>query len=494
MARLLLGPALVALAIGLPKIWQGDFNVDTGWYAAIALQAYRGIATEGLRAWWSLQGGADGVPYFNKPPLAFWLNGLPLAIFGPTIWAARLGSLIAAVLCVVMTSLLVRRASGLAAGRTAGLVLATSIPFIGLGRSFSLDLWLAFFAVLAISAITQTRYRSTTRPIAAAGVALGLALLIKPFVGLMALLAVIVWCVSVGPKRKLMWVVPVLAIAGLIAAVWHVWMIRSYGDRFLGQYFGREIVERAAGNRGSATFNLGAESPLYYLRVLAESYWPWAITVLLAVASLVRMAKAGSGIVGSQRRTDRDWLWFGLIWTVVWLVSLSMFADKRPRYLAPLFPVWAWMSALWLTRAWGGGPAVRRVWRRVSRGLPFAACTIAVIVSVVPIRLHKPQDANWTKVLAWIDAHPRAPIYQGGFVGQRMAKIYLHTGKWPAPTDGTAGGERKEPPAGAYLLYHTRDGLAPGPNEEIVLAADKLVITRLGSGGWAPIVTPDPGE
>lgn len=503
-ASLTLWPALVALALCVPKCWQGDFNVDTGWYSAIALQAYRGVAEPeatggGLESLLSLQGaGGPGhaLPYFNKPPLAFWLNGAPLAIFGPTIWAARIGSILAVVLTVVATTLVVRRVSGRAAARAAGLVLATSIPFVSLGRSFSLDAWMTLLLTLAVGfgvALNSGAPRSRAGAWLGLGLALGLALLVKPLVALLILPTLGAWYLLVRAPRRAAWLIPATLAALVIAGAWHLWMAHRYGDVFVSRYFGREIVERAAGEKSAATFNAGADSPLYYLGVLARTFWPWLVTTALAIGALLAGCPARRA-PGDRRPTDRQCLLFGLIWTVVWLVALSIFADKRPRYLAPLFPVWAWMSALWLTRWWGGSAPIRAAWRRVARAMPAVACLLAAVLSIVPFRAHKPQDANWTGFLAWIDRHPEASLWQGGFVGQRMAKVYLHTGRWPHATADALPGSDRDPPAGAYLLYHTRDGLAPGPNEEVALAADKLLITRLKSGPWSPVRVPDPGE
>ncbi len=499
--RLILLPALVALAVCVPKCWQGDFNVDTGWYSAIALQAYRGVAEpngpqSGIASLLSLQGsGAPGrsLPYFNKPPLAFWLNGAPLAIFGPSIWAARLGSILAVVLTVIATTLLVRRASGIAAARAAGLVLATSIPFVSLGRSFSLDAWMTLLLTVAIG----FGMAAVRRPRAAAwlglGAVVGLALLVKPLVALLIVPVFGAWYVLVRSPRRAVWLIPATILAIVIAGSWHGWMDHRFGDEFRSRYLGREIVDRAAGDRAAATFNTGAQSPFYYLVVLAQTYWPWLVTVVLAIAALLSGRPPRRG-PHDRRANDSDHLYLGLIWTLVWLVGLSLFADKRPRYLAPLFPVWAWMSALWLTRWWGGGAVIRAAWRRLARAIPAVAVGLAIVLSVVPFRAHKPQDANWTSFLAWIDEHPDAAVWQGGFVGQRMAKVYLHTGRWPHATTDALPGTDRDPPAGSYLLYHTRDGLAPGPNEQVVLKADKLLITQLKSAPWTPVHTPDPGE
>lgn len=501
MARPAVLAALVALAVCIPKVWQGDFNVDTGWYSAIALQAYRGVGEPGgvgggLASWLSLQGSGDGgksLPYFNKPPLAFWLNGAPLAVFGPTIWAARLGSILAVVLTVIATTVLVRRSSGLVPARTAGLVLATSIPFVSLGRSFSLDVWMTLFLTASLACGVGLARKPRPSTWLTLGVTVGLALLVKPFVALLVVPVLAAWYCVIRAPRRAIWLAPAAVLALAIAAAWHLWMFRRFGDTFLSQCFGREIVERAAGNRSAATFNIGAESPLYYLGVLVQTYWPWLITLVFAVAALfVRGLPRRSR--ADRRGTDGDFLWLGLIWSLVWLVGLSLFADKRPRYLAPLFPVWAWMSALWLTRWWGGSAALRRAWRRIAGLLPLTACTLAIVLSVVPLRAHKPQDANWTRLLTWIDQHPDASLWQGGFVGQRMAKVYLHTGRWPHPTADAPPGSPSHPPSGSFLLYHTRDGLAPGSNEEVVLQADKLLITRLKSEPWSPVSVPDPGE
>lgn len=509
--RAALAPMLVALCLCVPKLWQGDLTVDTGWYAAIALQAYRGIETDGVGAWWSLQGagwnpvaGDDvlAIAYFNKPPLAFWLNGWPLAIFGPETWAARLGSVFAAVLCVGAMSLIAGRCCGPRVGRAAGLVLALTIPFMGLARSFSLDLWLTLFMLLAVAPLlTRADEPSDVRRGGAAGrlsgvimgVALGAALLTKPVVGLICLPIVATWLLICGRARLLGHV----AVAGLVAvgvaALWHVPMAMTFGERFTGQYFGREMADRAVGDRTAAVFNTGAQSPLYYARVLLESYWPWLITTLLAGAALLR--RSGWTSAARGRLGDRAWLVFGMIWSLVWLLALSSFADKRPRYLAPLFPIWAWMSALWLCRGGWGAPAwVRGAWRAVMKWAAPVAVVAAIIVSVAPVRLHGSGDAQWSAVFAWIDAHPGDPIYTGGLVGQRAAKLYLATGRWPRPTRDQAGRTISEIPVGAYLLYHGRDGWSPGPGESVVMQSGLLTLTRLDAPPWRPAPITDPGE
>src|SRR5687767_7527832 len=100
-ARIYILPALALLAVTLPHLEQGDFRTDTGWYSAIGLQAWR---TGEL---WTLY-GEPGQPYFNKPPLAFWVHGLALRLLGPSVLAARLPTVLAGLGCVLATVGIVR--------------------------------------------------------------------------------------------------------------------------------------------------------------------------------------------------------------------------------------------------------------------------------------------------------------------------------------------------------------------------------------------------
>src|SRR5215203_4197899 len=104
-AQVYLLPAALLLAVTLPHLGQGDFRGDAGWYSAIGLQAWR------TGEFWTLY-GEPGQPYFNKPPLVFWIHGLVLHLLGPSVLAARLPSELAALGCVLATVGAVRELSG----------------------------------------------------------------------------------------------------------------------------------------------------------------------------------------------------------------------------------------------------------------------------------------------------------------------------------------------------------------------------------------------
>jgi 4-amino-4-deoxy-L-arabinose transferase-like glycosyltransferase len=92
----------------------------------------------------------NGVLYFEKPPLYYWLNSLSVAIFGISLVAARIWSVIMAVLTILFTGKLARRFFGREAGVTAEIILGSSFLFMGLACFNTLDMTLTFFLTACI--------------------------------------------------------------------------------------------------------------------------------------------------------------------------------------------------------------------------------------------------------------------------------------------------------------------------------------------------------
>ncbi len=474
-------PAAVALSLCVPGLRQGALATDTAWYTAIAVQSWQNAIKDGPGSLWSLLGVA-GRHYFNKPPLGFWLNGAPIALLGPSTAAARLGSVLACVLCVLAAARLGRLLGDRAVGLASGMVLALTWEFVRHSHAFSLDLWMTLFLTLAACSVASAVRSNSAARVAFAGLWIGLALMVKPLVPLLALPLLGLWLVSQGRARWLRWLLVAGLLAMFVAAPWHVSMRLQHGAEFTNQYFGREVLERAAAGP-VADFNKGSESPTYYLGVLLSSYWPWLLTLAVAGVSLC---------LDRGRGRHRAALLLALAWSAGWLVLLSVFPDKRPRYLLVIYPVAAVASALVLVRV--APPRIRELWRVVSIwALPVCAAA-AVVVSCLPVQIHRKEPPQWERLYAWIRVEGSPTIYAGGLAPQRSAQVYLATGAWPAPTRTVAGERIADPPAGAFVLYHRRDGLAPGRNETVVFSEGDLIVTRLNDGAWAPMPMSDPGE
>ena len=115
--------AAVLLAPGLGRAPFDD--PGEGQHAEIARELVDG-------SWLTLR--LNGVRYFDKPPLLYWLTAASFGLFGFTEGAARLAPLLGALLAVAATALLGVRLLGLGWGALAGLALLSCALFVAFAR------------------------------------------------------------------------------------------------------------------------------------------------------------------------------------------------------------------------------------------------------------------------------------------------------------------------------------------------------------------------
>lgn len=486
---------MVLVAVTLPHLGDGDWmRGDSGWYAAIALKAWR---TGEL---WTLYEG-PGRPYFNKPPLVFWVQGAWMWIAGVGAWQARLATVAAAAVCVAVVGGIARSLAGRRAALVCGVLLAVNIEFFRRTREISLDMWNLAFMLVAAWALVRIAVRSRgdhaargaragsiAWPVVIAGAALGASLMTKPLVGLAAPVPVIAWLIferAAGSFRasprpaigRAMGAVAAAAILGAaIAAPWHLSMMRVHGDEFVGSYFGREVLARGT---GELVGGQKATQPAWFYAANAAAGWTmWALAAALFV-----VGQRGWRIDPARATLLR----FGVSWGVGWLVLLTLFPDRRDRYALPVHAGLAVAAgALVGGRSRGTG--------RMLRIAPVAVAGVGVIVGMLPIRVQREANEQWPALTTWLDEHPGLEPWDGGFSGAPAARVYLMTGLWPRTTRDVAGRLIADPPVGSVLLYHRRGGWAPGPGEREEWSAGDLRATRLVTPPWAPVETPDPGE
>ncbi len=477
-ARVWLVPVVLLLCVTLPHLGQGDWmRTDGAWYGAIAVQGWRSGEL------WTLH-AEPGTAYFNKPPLALWIHGLVLAVFGVGPWQARLPSVLAAGLCVVSAVGLCRARSGEGGwgltrhgAASVGVVLALTIEFFRRTREISLDLWQAAFLMLAAWAVARGLASQRGRWVVLAGAAVGLALLCKPFMAMAGLGLLTVWVVWEGGwqgcwKRGL-WCLGSLAAAIAVAAPWHVGMMIEHGDAFTAQYFGAEVGARAS---GEFTANSAWAKPWwFYFEQIATSYWPWLVAVVLACVSWARGQRL------SRSGAIERW---ALVWVVGWLVVLTVFPDRRDRYALPVWPGLAVFGGMWIARwPWGWLRSVQRWllcwgWAVVAAG--------AVVFSLLPVQVQRPVNPQWPEAIAWLEAERPEELWVAGRQTGRMARLYLELGEWPRATHDRWNQPTSSPTVGAVILYHTPDGVVPGANEREVFRSGNLLMMRLEAEPWKP--------
>lgn len=447
-------PVILLVAACLPWLFGGRWGVDTGWYAGISLQAYN----EG--DFWSLRAGDR--PFFNKPPLAFWVHGAFMKVLGADLWVIRLPGVIAAAGCVALTALIARRLSGPGTGLLAGVAMATTAEFFRLTDRFRLDFLLLLFLLLAVWLVVIGFQRGRGRLVLLSGVPIGLALLVKPILALYAFPVLGLWLVLAGRGRLAWWLIPAAAASLLVAGPWHLSMVATHGSAFADEYFGRQSFERARGTL------FGAEPWWYYLGYLGRNYWPWMLGLALCLVQFYRRPALAR----------RPGLLLAIIWAGAWLAALSLFADKKKQYLLPVYPALSWMAASAVARA-APGLAMPRA-RHAMATITAAALLVSVLVTafVIP-RTRRPMAPEWEDLYAFLREQGVREVWNGGIYYTDAGMIYVRTGMWPRNTE-LPGNKRRDPPPGALVLYDTENRAPPGGDE--LFRSGKLVAVRTPAG------------
>ncbi|HTY86433.1 MAG TPA: glycosyltransferase family 39 protein [Candidatus Acidoferrum sp.] len=458
-------PCLLLLCCTLPHLDQGDFNRDSGRYAAV-----------GLYMWTDGQLGVPylnpDTPYFNKPPLAMAIHGLFLKLFHVHVAVAKFPSILAALGVLILSVLTLERIASRVEALVSGLILATTYEFFRRTHEISLDFWQLLFVMLAVYLVVRSLQQSNPVGLLLAGVPIGLALLCKPLMALGVLPILAGWALLQRQRRAAIWLLvgtPVVAL--MVAGPWHWYMWHRFGPAFIKQYFGHEVLERAEGKM--ATNPLG-----HHFQILAQTYWPWMLAV--AWAAWHRWSRAPS----PQRRPARDAVWLGGSWVAYVLLLLSLFPDKKVNYALPVYPMLSWVAAAGLCRL--GWPWLRAWRERAFAGLAPAAAGLLVLLSVLPIQFQPPPNKDWQALLRWLhEQHiPPATLYYRDLIPNLVCYYYLKTGVFPKPAPtGT-----NEPANGRFLILTQENpqALTNAP-ESVVFNSGGLTIISLAGTNRAPV-------
>lgn len=479
-------PAALLIAFWLPGANQGGWRVDTGLYAAIGAYAWETGQLIHLFV--------GDQPYFNKPPLPFWIHGLFLHELGVELWVARLPSLLAAIACALVTARTAWLLSGPRVATLTGLVVATTLEYFRYTRAISLDLWQALWLMCALWACAAALRRGRPGLLASAGAPLGLALLTKPLVALGAIPLLALWLIWIGRARWLHWLGGAALVALAIAAPWHLEMMRAYPDAFAPHYFGKQSLERAIGESY-------AEEPWWaYLSKLARFYWPWLPAAALGVGgALIRPPLDERKLAPAAGAAER----LCLVWVIGWLLTLSVVAGKSGRYAIHIYPCLAWLSAIWLARH-SPRPVTLFV-RAAERWFAPSALLVAAAMAVMDVRVHAPARKHWQELPAALAAANATTVWASPESGARWTtcNVYLETGAWPRTArisaeslaaSGTLDiGVGGDPQPGELMIFSAGGKMLPRPQDEVVWQSGDLTLVRI-TGEWDGALPPNPAR
>lgn len=289
----------------------------------------------------------NGVKYFEKPPLVYWLTASAIEVMGLHEFAVRFWPAFFGVAGTLLTYAAARSLYDRLTGIFSAVVLATSIFYYGLSRLALLD---GVVSVL-IAAALFSFVVGVRLPVGPKRrwlfwcfyAAMGLAALAKGLIGLALPCAVIGLWVLLLNRWKQLW--PFYPASGTlivcaIAAPWHVLAARANPD-FLYFYFVHEHYLRF-----TTKVHDRAAPWWYFGPILLAGLFPWVVFLFQALPY---------SLAGWWRtRRGNDIAWFLFLWLVFILLFFSKSQSKLPPYILPVFPAAAvlighYLAALWKT-------------------------------------------------------------------------------------------------------------------------------------------------
>jgi len=312
----------------------------------------------------------DGLRYFEKPVLGYWIHAASIRVLGQNRFALRLPSALAVGLSGLIIFFLLRLSG---AGREdeslpwlGAAVFFTTFEVMAVGTFTVLDSLLAFFLTACIAAFflaTEAAAGSSRERVflVLAGIACGLAFLTKGFLALAVPVAAIgpylLWEKRPRDLLRMAWL-PFL-VAVLVALPWSL-AIHAREPDFWHYFFWVEHVKRFIARDAQH-----GEPFWFYLAAAPLLFLPWSFVLPAALVG-VRRQLAGTGVRPRLLR-------FALCWFVGPFVFFSAAHGKLLTYILPCFPPFALLLSLSLVR----DRSERRIFSLGSYGLgalfPFSA-------------------------------------------------------------------------------------------------------------------------
>lgn len=263
----------------------------------------------------------NGVPYFEKPPLFYWMQAAVMGVFGYGEFAGRIVTALFSAGCCAVTYAVAAMLYGRKAGLLSALMLATCLLGYVLSRVATLDVPVSFFITCTLgcflAAQSSTR-KSTPYLLMYAAAALGT--MTKGLIGFVVPGLVIgAWIAltrrwAVLKEARLL---TGLALFLLIAAPWHL-LMHMHHPAFAEFYFIHEHFTRYLTDEHKRT------APWwFFLAVTVAGLMPW--TALLPAAGK------------ALRLKDPDTLFLAL-WVALPLIFYSTSHSKLLPYIFPIFP------------------------------------------------------------------------------------------------------------------------------------------------------------
>jgi len=333
----------------------------------------------------------NGLRYFEKPVLGYWLNAISIKMFGENAFAVRFPSAMATGLSAFIIFLLVRRFSNRSfLGAITAVIFLTFFEVYGVGTFNVIDSILALFVTAAMTSFffaytDDTSGKKKQGFLLLFGVFCGLAFLTKGFlafaVPVLAIVPFTIW----ERRFKEFFFISWIPIAGavLVALPWGFLIYLKEPD-FWHFFIWNEHIRRFMSENAQHS-----QSFMYFFLILPAAALPWTF---LFPAVILGVKK--KGFKNSIVR-------YAVCWFLLPFLFFSISKGKLLTYILPCFPPLAILISIGLNQYFETGG--KRAFNAGGKSLSLLIAGIAIVligIQIVGFKGFKPYLQNWKWVLS----------------------------------------------------------------------------------------------
>ena len=343
----------------------------------------------------------NGLRYFEKPPLGYWVHAGSILLFGENNFAVRLPSAMAVGLSALLIYLLANRVCPNKAKEDgfspnlAALIFMSCFEVFGLGVTAVLDSLFSFF----LTATITTFYLASEAPpgsvrekrfLLLSGVSCGLAFLTKGFLAfalpVLILAPYLVWQRRYSDLFRMSWL-PILT-AALVALPWGI-LIHLREPDFWRFFFWNEHIRRFMGNDAQHQ-----KSFWFFFLSAPGMFMPWAFMVPAAMAGIRELF--------TEQEPQGRLMRLSICWMVLPFLFFSFSNGKLLTYILPCFPPFAILMAFGLLHVLKKDEQnISFRWGTIGTAMLFALVLLAFLyVQFFGYHGFRPYSQPWKAVMA----------------------------------------------------------------------------------------------
>ena len=274
----------------------------------------------------------NGIVFFHKPPLVYWIIDVFMSVFGQNTCGARLANPFLVLVCMLFVYFVVNKVlQSKVVALLSVIITLTTVLVLFVGRYLNIDMGIAVFLNLTmlsywLSLKYDDDYKMSSFWLLMAFVFSGLAVMTKGLVGIVFPMAIVgLYSITMNEWRRLIDIRLYIGlfIVGIISLPWILLVDQQYPG-FAYYYVVVQQILRYSTDEQSRDV-----SKIFYLLVFTGAFFPW-------FGFLPQAFKEFFSKAGFKNRKQNKNSWFLFIWGTFIFVFFGVSRSFLFGYLAPL--------------------------------------------------------------------------------------------------------------------------------------------------------------